>query len=124
MPTGFANVIFSDVRDCPLTNHLSARKTSALQTIHCQSQSLPKGSYTIVKAIINFYFRYTMKLLPMKNLLVAVALIGFMSIVCSCNLFKPKYGCPTNGKNIGAEKLASGDPQAEKAARKAKKFRS
>jgi hypothetical protein len=39
-------------------------------------------------------------------------------------MFKPKYGCPTNGKNIGAEKLASGDPDAEKAARKAKKFRS
>ena len=65
-----------------------------------------------------------MKLLQMKNLLVIVALIGFMLMVSSCNLFKPKYGCPTNGKNIGAEKLASGDPEAEKAARKAKKFRS
>ena len=65
-----------------------------------------------------------MKLLQMKNLLVVVALVSFMLMVCSCNLFKPKYGCPTNGKNIGAEKLASGDPEAEKAARKAKKFRS
>jgi hypothetical protein len=65
-----------------------------------------------------------MKLLQMKNLLVIVALIGFMLMVSSCNLFKPKYGCPTNGKNIGAEKLAGGDPDAEKAARKAKKFRS
>lgn len=65
-----------------------------------------------------------MKLLQMKKLLVIVALIGFMLMVSSCNLFKPKYGCPTNGKNIGAEKLASGDPEAEKAARKAKKFRS
>ncbi len=65
-----------------------------------------------------------MKLLQMKNLLVIVTLIGFMLLVTSCNLFKPKYGCPTNGKNIGAEKLASGDPAAEKAARKAKKFRS
>jgi hypothetical protein len=42
----------------------------------------------------------------------------------SCNLFKPKYGCPSNGKNIGAEKLANGDPAAERAARKAKKFKS
>ena len=42
----------------------------------------------------------------------------------SCNLFKPKYGCPTNGKNVGAEKLLSGDPAAEKAAKKAKKFKS
>jgi len=39
-------------------------------------------------------------------------------------MFKQKTGCPTNGKNIGAEKLAAGDPSAEKAARKAKKFRS
>ena len=65
-----------------------------------------------------------MKLLQMKNLLAIVTLISFMLLVTSCNLFKPKYGCPTNGKNIGAEKLASGDPEAEKAARKAKKFRS
>lgn len=65
-----------------------------------------------------------MKLLQMKNLLVVVVLVSFMLMVSSCNLFKPKYGCPTNGKNIGAEKLASGDPEAEKAARKAKKFRS
>jgi hypothetical protein len=60
----------------------------------------------------------------MRNLLTIIALICFMVLVTSCNLFKPKYGCPTNGKNIGAEKLASGDPDAEKAARKAKKFRS
>lgn len=37
-------------------------------------------------------------------------------------VFPPKYGCPTNGKNIGAEKVLS-DPKAEKAAKKAKKFR-
>jgi hypothetical protein len=60
----------------------------------------------------------------MRNLLTIVALISFMTMAVSCNLFKPKYGCPTNGKNVGAEKLVSGDPEAEKAARKAKKFRS
>ncbi len=60
----------------------------------------------------------------MKNLLIIVVLMSVMTMVMSCNLFKPKYGCPTNGKNIGAEKLASGDPDAVKAARKAKKFRS
>ena len=38
----------------------------------------------------------------------------------SCSVFKPKYGCPATGKNVGAEKLLS-DPQAS---RKAKKFRS
>jgi hypothetical protein len=60
----------------------------------------------------------------MKNLLTIAALVCFLSVMSSCSLFKPKYGCPTNGKNIGAEKLASGDPDAEKAARKAKKFKS
>lgn len=59
----------------------------------------------------------------MKNLFIVVALVCFMLMTASCNLFKPKYGCGTNGKNVGAEKLASGDPAAEKAARKAKKFR-
>jgi len=40
------------------------------------------------------------------------------------NIFKPKYGCKTDGKNVGAEKLVSGDAASEKAARKAKKFKS
>jgi hypothetical protein len=35
-----------------------------------------------------------------------------------------KYGCPTNGKNIGAERILSGDKAAIKAAQKAKKFKS
>ncbi len=39
------------------------------------------------------------------------------------SLFKPKYGCKTDGKNVGAEKILSGDPEATKAADKAKKFR-
>jgi len=39
------------------------------------------------------------------------------------NLFPAKYGCKTNGKNVGAEKLLSGDAASEKAARKAKKFK-
>jgi hypothetical protein len=41
-------------------------------------------------------------------------------VLSSCShLFQPKYGCPSNGKNVGAERLLS-DPSA---ARKAKKFR-
>jgi hypothetical protein len=39
-------------------------------------------------------------------------------------LFKPKYGCPSNGKNVGAEKILSGDPKAAKDVKKAKKFKS
>jgi hypothetical protein len=39
-------------------------------------------------------------------------------------MFPKKTGCPTNGKNVGAEKILSGDPKAAKDAKKAKKFRS
>ena len=63
----------------------------------------------------------------MKNLktyLIALAITMFFS---SCNLwgniFKPKYGCPSNGKNVGAEKIISGDPDAMKSVKKAKKFK-
>jgi hypothetical protein len=38
-------------------------------------------------------------------------------------LFAPKYGCPSNGKNVGAEKLLGDNPKAERQARKAKKFK-
>ena len=42
-----------------------------------------------------------------------------------CSIFRKqeKYGCPTNGKNIGAEKILSGDKEAIKAANKAGKFK-
>ena len=33
---------------------------------------------------------------------------------------KDKVGCPTDGRNVGAEKLLSGDAKATKAAKKAK----
>ena len=64
----------------------------------------------------------------MKTLRFLAVTVSLIVLLSSCNLwhsvFKPKYGCPTNGKNIGAEKLVSGDPKAEKAEKKAKKFRS
>ena len=60
-----------------------------------------------------------------KTLFICVSLVFVLS---SCklwgNIFKPKYGCKTDGKNVGAEKIVSGDPASEKAARKAKKFKS
>lgn len=59
-----------------------------------------------------------------KQILIVTVLGFFLMTTTSCNLFKKGSGCPTNGKNVGAEKLLSGDPKAEKAARKAKKFRS
>lgn len=59
----------------------------------------------------------------MKRMLVFVALIFMMQ---SCSVFRgsEKVGCPGNGKNVGAEKIASGDPAAIKAAKKARKFKS
>ena len=47
-----------------------------------------------------------------------------MLIFTGCSIFKKeKYGCPTNGKNIGAERVLSGDKAAMKAAKKAGKFK-
>lgn len=46
---------------------------------------------------------------------------GLSLSMLSCRAGK---GCPTNGKNVGAEKLLSGDPKSVKAARKAGKFKS
>lgn len=56
---------------------------------------------------------------------VLFVLISFSLVASSCSLFRggQKYGCPSDGKNIGAERIASGDPKAIKAAKKAKKFR-
>lgn len=63
----------------------------------------------------------------MKSLKLFTVAAFAMVMLSSCgmlnSLFKPKYGCKTNGKNVGAEKILSGDPEATKAADKAKKFR-
>jgi hypothetical protein len=57
---------------------------------------------------------------------ILVLVICAMMMMQGCRLwqrvFPPKTGCPTNGKNIGAERVLS-DPKAEKRAKKAKKFR-
>ncbi len=59
----------------------------------------------------------------MKRLLILLVCILTLG---SCSVFKKneKYDCPTNGKNVGAEKILSGDKDAMKAAKKAKKFKS
>jgi hypothetical protein len=55
----------------------------------------------------------------MKKIIAAVVCVYFLS---SCSVFRKseKYGCPGNGRNVGAEKLASGDPKALKESSKAK----
>jgi hypothetical protein len=61
-----------------------------------------------------------------KKISFLVVAISAIMLLQSCRLwervFPPKYGCPTNGKNVGAERVLS-DPKAEKAAKKAKKFK-
>lgn len=51
-------------------------------------------------------------------------MLGFfvLGTLNSCFIFqkKEKYGCPTNGRNVGAEKIASGDAKAIRASNKAK----
>ncbi len=63
------------------------------------------------------------KVYPMKPVKVIVylllaAVISTSTISCSLfnNLFGPKYGCPSNGKNVGAERILSGEkvPKAPK----------
>jgi len=64
----------------------------------------------------------------MRRTVNSILLLVLISSLSSCQvwnkIFKPKYGCPSNGKNVGAEKIISGDPEAMKAMKKAKKFKS
>jgi hypothetical protein len=55
----------------------------------------------------------------MKSLTKAAFFLVILSFM-SCSVFKkPKEGCPSNGKNVGAEKILGGEKMP-----KAKKFKS
>jgi len=58
----------------------------------------------------------------MRKFLLFVTTIILLS---SCGLLrgKEKSGCPTNGRNIGAERILSGDPKAAAAAKKAGNYK-
>lgn len=60
----------------------------------------------------------------MKKVILSAATLLFL---CSCGIFgggsSSKTGCPANGRAVGAEKLAAGDPKAMKDAKKAPKFK-
>ncbi len=64
----------------------------------------------------------------MKNRQFLALILSLTMLLSSCGMFskmfKRKTGCPSNGKNVGAEKILSGDPKAMKDMKKAKKFRS
>lgn len=56
----------------------------------------------------------------MRKVYLIILLFSLSAI--SCSLFKKdKYGCPTNGRNVGAEKLLSGKKEDRKAAKAEKK---
>jgi hypothetical protein len=56
----------------------------------------------------------------MKAVRYTIYLLSFSLIVTSCSLFKPKYGCGNNGKNVGAEKVLD---MSKKEQKKAGKFK-
>jgi hypothetical protein len=58
-----------------------------------------------------------MKTRSLFSLLLLATLVCTMSSCSVWNkLFGPKYGCPSNGKNVGAERVLSGEkvPKAKK----------
>ena len=59
----------------------------------------------------------------MKKVLLAVILASFLLSGCFISRIfgkKDKVGCPTNGRNVGAEKILAGDAKAIKAEKNAK----
>lgn len=51
-----------------------------------------------------------------RNFIIFSACAFFLIFGSSCSVFGPKQGCPSNGKNVGAERILSGDkvPKARK----------
>jgi hypothetical protein len=65
----------------------------------------------------HFTIKMSIKKKNMKNLTKAAMIVLIVSLFTACNVFKkPKEGCPSNGSNVGAEKILSGEkvPKARK----------
>ena len=58
----------------------------------------------------------------MKKFILAFFVLSMLNSCFISRIFqkKEKYGCPTNGRNVGAERIAAGDEKAIKASNKAK----
>ena len=56
----------------------------------------------------------------MKTVRYFIIFCSFSLLVTSCSLFKPKYGCESNGRNVGAEKVLE---MSKKEQKKAGKFK-
>lgn len=55
-----------------------------------------------------------------RPLTVSIFFLGLMFAFTSC---KVRKGCPSNGANVGAERILSGDPQAVKSVKGGKKYK-
>ncbi len=51
----------------------------------------------------------------MKTARYLLALLIVLQLTSSCSLFKSKYGCGSNGRNVGAEKMLDGTSGSKKA---------
>ncbi len=58
----------------------------------------------------------------MKKIILAFFVLSMLNSCFISRIFhkKEKYGCPTNGRNVGAERIAAGDEKAIRASNKAK----
>jgi len=66
----------------------------------------PRGS---VRPIKRFYLRTKRPESTFLFIFLAILLTGFSSCGWMHNLFGPKYGCPSNGRNVGAERILAGE---------------
>jgi hypothetical protein len=67
---------------------------------------------------LNKFYLYNMK----KAIILLTASVFLLNGCFISRIFhkQEKYGCPTNGRNVGAEKIVSGDKKAIAAEKKAK----
>ena len=51
-----------------------------------------------------------------RFLVLITACLAILLLGTSCGMFGPKYGCPANGKNTGAERVLTGEkvPKAKR----------
>ena len=76
---------------------------------------MPPNDFDLQYFLLSLYQTVTMKAARFFIISFSISLI-----VSSCNLFKPKYGCPSDGRNVGAERVLE---QTKKEQRKTKKFK-
>jgi hypothetical protein len=56
----------------------------------------------------------------MRKISLTIVVLYCIALAVSCSAGK---GCPSNGRNVGAERLLNGDKKAMKLAKRAGKFR-